>query len=965
MERASESVLPVFKSTGAPGIDLSLLWEKPKTIRNLFPTAPVRYRAGKPPVAEVDTGGEVSAQASHLLRHWDAASNNGSIPPDPNMAVGPNHVVVVLNDEWAVFDKNGTELFREDFNSWFENFTDNIFDPKIVYDHHDDRFIWTALAKNADDQTSYWYVMISSGSSGTGLWWFYKLNAKLNGGTPTPYWADYPYIGYDTEAVYVTGNMIENWPFVDWDPKYSKIRILPKSDVYNADPVAYSDLWGMTDNGVDTSFSIVPCEVMSFPNFMPLVNFRWFDPGSNDTADYVVLWKLTNPTTNPAIQGQQITVNEYFLPPFGQQPPGSGGNDYYVPNIDCRAMNAVYYLNYVYTIHTTGYEWAANNVRSALQYYKIHAPSNTITWDGLYGNASYDYFYPAIHVNKAFQDVAIVFGRSGTTEFPSIRHSGRRTADGTMQSSAYVVPGVATYEGSRWGDYFGISLDPDDDETFWVGGQYMDAVSSWKMHVAELNFDTLPDVTDPSGWQNFQPTVWTNDDKPDVSVQVHDTGSGLKPSTAMYRQSLNAGVSWGVWVSADCTGAAGSTSFQTVSYDNAPLKKDSDESRVQFKIQDVFYNEATSQAYQVRIDTVIPTPWGPHSPTQTNDSTPDVSIPITDTLSGLDTTSAVYYFTRNAGNTEFGPFVAACTGASGTTLPQTVTATNVGFGNSSLTQNAVRYEITDVAGNLSSTGWLTVSVDAIAPSGWQNFQPAGVVNGGGPDCSIEVRDDLSGLDVDSGEYRYSTNGGGLWSAWLAAQCSGADGSTQYETVTALNVPFGQSDQTGLNRIMFRVRDQYGNLGTSRDNPVLIDKVALVRGRVVLGDYVGNPNGMSLRLTLYDGVNLVEEQFTTLNALGEYEAGFASTGGTLMQAKTTHHLSVSQVATLSGTQDNLLSWILPDNGDGEPDNQIDLFDLNLIFIHFGNPGPMGDYDGSGPVDVFDLNIVLKNFTKVGS
>lgn len=40
MERASESVLPVFKSTGAPGIDLSLLWKSPRRFAICFPLRP-------------------------------------------------------------------------------------------------------------------------------------------------------------------------------------------------------------------------------------------------------------------------------------------------------------------------------------------------------------------------------------------------------------------------------------------------------------------------------------------------------------------------------------------------------------------------------------------------------------------------------------------------------------------------------------------------------------------------------------------------------------------------------------------------------------------------------------------------------------------------------------------------------------------------------------------------------------
>jgi hypothetical protein len=35
---------------------------------------------------------------------------NGYIPPDPNIAVGPNHIVQTVNSEFAVFDKTGSGI---------------------------------------------------------------------------------------------------------------------------------------------------------------------------------------------------------------------------------------------------------------------------------------------------------------------------------------------------------------------------------------------------------------------------------------------------------------------------------------------------------------------------------------------------------------------------------------------------------------------------------------------------------------------------------------------------------------------------------------------------------------------------------------------------------------------------------------------------------------------------------------
>lgn len=81
-----------------------------------------------------------------------------------------------------------------------------------------------------------------------------------------------------------------------------------------------------------------------------------------------------------------------------------------------------------------------------------------------------------------------------------------------------------------------------------------------------------------------------------------------------------------------------------------------------------------------------------------------------------------------------------------------------------------------------------------------------------PDVVWSVRDIRSGLDVSTGEYRYSTNGGTTWSAWAASPSTGSDGTTLGQSITVNNVPFGQNSNN--NRIQFRIDDMAGNSLTS-------------------------------------------------------------------------------------------------------------------------------------------------------
>ena len=156
----------------------------------------------------------------------------------------------------------------------------------------------------------------------------------------------------------------------------------------------------------------------------------------------------------------------------------------------------------------------------------------------------------------------------------------------------------------------------------------------------------------------------------------------------------------------------------------------------------------------------------------------------------------------------------------------------------------VSVEATTVSGEIVDSNWIQYThplagktwtgnkfwdvpdspTDTLPPSNWSNVSPSGWVNTQSVPCSIQVEDTQSGLDVDSARFSYSTDGGGSWSDWEAATCSGTDGTTTPQTVSA-TVPFQQDGgSSGQNQVRFRVSDLEGNVGQSGDYAVLVDTV---------------------------------------------------------------------------------------------------------------------------------------------
>ena len=88
----------------------------------------------------------------------------------------------------------------------------------------------------------------------------------------------------------------------------------------------------------------------------------------------------------------------------------------------------------------------------------------------------------------------------------------------------------------------------------------------------------------------------------------------------------------------------------------------------------------------------------------------------------------------------------------------------------------------------------------------------------------QVEVTVSGLDVGTAEFSYSTDAGTTGSAWQPAACTGSYGTTAPQVISA-SPPFGRdSAAPDQNQVRFRIRDLAGNVGESPAYAVRIDTV---------------------------------------------------------------------------------------------------------------------------------------------
>ena len=411
-------------------------------------------------------------------------ASTGWIPPDCTMAAGPQHVLLSVNSSLAIYPKaGGAALLQRTLTQWFSNVVQGmtIFDPKALYDQHAGRWVLLAVAVKNSPQASLHLLSVSSSADPLGPWRNYRFNAMVDGATATTNWADYPALGVDNAALYVTSNMFA----FGGGFQYAKIRVIPKAGPYAGGAAPFFDFVRMKNANNTMAFTVQPCHTFGAPQVEYLVNSAF--PSGN----FLTLWRITNPTVAPTLVRQQVAVSPYSLPPNADQsggaPPLNSG--------DVRVLHAVFRGDSIWTALTTAHNWGGSANRASIQWCQIRAAAPALVQQGVYGSARFHYFYPAACPDNN-GNMIMVFSRSGPSEFGSILYTGRRSTDplGTLQPSALLKAGVAHYDRkdgqgrNRWGDYNGVASDPANPRLIWFYSEYASAPDTWATWVGSSFF---------------------------------------------------------------------------------------------------------------------------------------------------------------------------------------------------------------------------------------------------------------------------------------------------------------------------------------------------------------------------------------------------------------------------------------------------------------------------------------------
>jgi hypothetical protein len=479
-------------------------------------------------------------------------------PPDTQIAVGPDKIVEMVNNNVTVWSKSGAWLSIADLQTFYPvpaGF--NVTDPRVLYDAASGRFFATAFALDIAYDSRV-YLAVSQTSDPNGAWsqWVIRSTGKTI--------TDQPKIGVSDDKVAVS------WAEGVPPPCQGQSAticftgevtvVVQKSEVIAVPPAALPHTFLL---GPDLErFGIAPVQSMS-PTTTQYLVYNNADPYfgvENRCAQAANAFYGTCPTLgiiavtgtpaagNIALLETDPAINSTTAPPDAPQV----GTSAMLATGDDRMVSAVYQNNRIWATATNGNNCSTPNPITnppgacllALQAATDQAGFPVQSWT--FGSTGDYVFYPAIGLDVA-GDPFMVFSRSNSTIHPGAWMTGQSGANNPWTAWSAIAPGAGTYDSqtgcggrNRWGDYSGAATDPTNPTDVWVAGEYAESGATtclWATSIARLTYSqpTVATVTAQTGSAGTSVTITGTDFLSGNTIVYF----GANPATAVSVQTPN------------------------------------------------------------------------------------------------------------------------------------------------------------------------------------------------------------------------------------------------------------------------------------------------------------------------------------------------------------------------------------------------------------------------------------------
>lgn len=419
---------------------------------------------------------------SAVLENFTASSmsESGFYPPDTMGAVGPGNVVLLINGRYEAYSKgaNGAPLSGHamSLTNFFSNqaglsVSSYAFDPRITYDRWAQR--WYAVAVDGSRSASSGYLVAVSRTANPADGW---NGARLTADPSGVLWADFPQLGFDADAVYISANM---FPISSGSFQYHTYAI-PKADLLQSTPTLVNRvLFAGGSHGGQ------PVDVLDNTGLSQSSYALWQD-GSSAAYPRTISGSFAGGLTMNT-SPSSIGLNYLATASNARQPDGTANMDVDEDRFSSKL------------VRVNGDYWGVQTRRSGsddvLRWFRIDAATMTREQEGIISLGGQDLYYPSIAVNEDGR-VVIGFTASGPNagQYPSAYAVVGTSAGGvtSFDTPMLLQAGSTSYHRNdssgrnRWGDYSNTSPDPADPNIFWTFQEYASGSSSWSVQASEI-----------------------------------------------------------------------------------------------------------------------------------------------------------------------------------------------------------------------------------------------------------------------------------------------------------------------------------------------------------------------------------------------------------------------------------------------------------------------------------------------
>ena len=464
----------------------------------------------------------------------DNAYSSNSQPTDPSLAVGPNHVFVVYNTAFVIYDKAGN-IVEGPLGPGAIFPSSGCCDLTASYDNAADRWVLSFLGNGAQ-------IAVSDGPDPTTAGWYIYTISSIS---------DYQKLSIWSDGYYLTDNTTSP----------NKVWVLERDALLNGTSAGVEgyDLPGIRTFGFYSPqvFNVTDANLPA--NGGATVVYMQDDAWSGVSNDHLKMWTVTPSWTSSPNSGSVSAATEFPIEPFigvfdngsfaNLEQPGRG-RKVNIDALQATIMNQAQFRKFA-THNSAVFNFVVDTDASSgevagVRWFEFRQNGDNQPWykyqEGTYVAPDNRHAWNASLAMDAQGNIGMGYSSmssksSSTRTYVSSYFTGQTVgaASGVMDGQEQLISnGNNKIPGARYGDYSKIDVDPADGYSFWYITEYLRGSRGGVIGKFQIQSNSGPDTDPPS-----TPTNISVSDVTENSARLNWTASTDNVGVAGYNVYLD------------------------------------------------------------------------------------------------------------------------------------------------------------------------------------------------------------------------------------------------------------------------------------------------------------------------------------------------------------------------------------------------------------------------------------------